>query len=401
VLESAAIEGGQAGRAWRPTAYAEQLHVGPLEGRFVLSIVDTDGDGLVVTSTGQVSGVQRRLRARVALASPALLAGLYAASVLRVEEPPARLIIVPYSAGIGDLPWIHLAAGREVWFATPDVSVNDPAALPQVAPGPLDTPGVRLPRMATARVLLARDGLVTVSDDRRPVEAHQLRAAGVRVEAVVTRTESFPALPIVDEAYYQRGARRNTANQPLNRAAGEYAGDAALAAKRDSLYSVREFEQVQIYLANGVAGPRLRGLVYVTGGVEIAEGERLRIDDGSLITEGTIHLRPGARLEVVHGASTRVQPALLATRGGALLVASAAEVRVHGLVYVSRVIDVQQGARVDVVGAIAGNDQGLSLRNRAGLLVVRYDPAVVGTPGLVVSDRDQVMAWVAGWEELP
>jgi hypothetical protein len=178
-------------------------------------------------------------------------------------------------------------------------------------------------------------------------------------------------------------------------------GDGTLAAKRDSLYSVHEFEQIQTYLASDAGMARLRGLVHVAGGVAIGEGERLLIEDGSLITEGTVHIRPGAQLEVVHGPAARTLPGLLVAGSGALLVAPGARVRVHGLLYASRVIAVEQGARVDVVGAMAGHDQGLSLRVRAALVVVRYDPAVAGTPGLLTRGGDAVMAWVASWEELP
>jgi hypothetical protein len=74
---------------------------------------------------------------------------------------------------------------------------------------------------------------------------------------------------------------------------------------------------------------------------------------------------------------------------------------VHGLVYINRVINVEEGARVDVVGAIVGNDPSLSFRNHATTVVIRYDPAVLGTPGLRVLREGPVVAWVALWEELP
>lgn len=75
--------------------------------------------------------------------------------------------------------------------------------------------------------------------------------------------------------------------------------------------------------------------------------------------------------------------------------------RAHGLVYASRVIDFGEDAVVDIVGAIAGADRGLSIRTLAATLIVRYDPAVLGTPGLRVLPDAPVVAWIALWEELP
>jgi hypothetical protein len=65
------------------------------------------------------------------------------------------------------------------------------------------------------------------------------------------------------------------------------------------------------------------------------------------------------------------------------------------------VIDLGEGAHVDVVGAVASADRGLSVRTVAATLVIRYDPAVLGTPGLVVAADAPVVVWVALWEELP
>jgi hypothetical protein len=84
-----------------------------------------------------------------------------------------------------------------------------------------------------------------------------------------------------------------------------------------------------------------------------------------------------------------------------LIVRGGAGLRVHGLVYASRVVDVSAGGRVDVVGAVLGADPGFSIVNAASLIAVRYDPAVLGTPGLRVADGAPVIAWVAAYEELP
>jgi hypothetical protein len=132
----------------------------------------------------------------------------------------------------------------------------------------------------------------------------------------------------------------------------------------------------------------------------------MTIVDGALITEGTVRLRWGASLEVIHSAASRALPGLVTlyhdvTDQGALIVAQSARLRVHGLLYADGPIDVWEGARIDVVGAVASTSPDLSFRNLGALVVIRYDPAVLGTPGLFARDDGRVVAWVASWEELP
>ncbi len=52
------------------------------------------------------------------------------------------------------------------------------------------------------------------------------------------------------------------------------------------------------------------------------------------------------------------------------------------------------------MGAVLGNDRDLSLTTE-GLVVIRYDPTVLGTPGLRMGLGRSVVAWVALWEDLP
>ncbi|MGQ0570220.1 MAG: hypothetical protein ACT4P5_11980 [Armatimonadota bacterium] len=405
ILESVAPDGRSPGRMWRPAAYSEVQRTGPLVGRVTLSIVDDPDGAVVVTSVGEVGGFRRRLRVRVMLTSPGLLAGLYGASFIRLEEPPAATFILPYGGGIGDRPWVHLAAGREIWFGTADVSINDPSAAIEVGPGPVDAPNgassaTRLPRPGPVRIALARGAELTLDRDRQRVDLEQLRASGVYVDGVVLGTEALPQLPDVDRSYYQALAEANRGNAGLNQAAGEYLGDGDLARKQDSLYSTREFEQVKAYVMAGLGPAGLRGAIYIRGGVLLG-GQRLQITDGALITEGTVHLSQGAVLEVTHSAATRTLPGLIVLGGGALIVNQGARLRAHGLVYAGSVIDIGDGAHVDVVGSIVGQDAGLSFRNHASTVVIRYDPAVMGTRGLRVSEDDPVVAWVVAWDELP
>jgi hypothetical protein len=86
---------------------------------------------------------------------------------------------------------------------------------------------------------------------------------------------------------------------------------------------------------------------------------------------------------------------------GSLIVAEGARLRVHGLVLASRVFDVLEGARVDIVGSVLAGDRGLSFRNTAASVVIRYDPAVLGTPGLAAAPDGPVIAWIASWEDSP
>jgi hypothetical protein len=104
---------------------------------------------------------------------------------------------------------------------------------------------------------------------------------------------------------------------------------------------------------------------------------------------------------VTHSAATRTLPGILALDNGALVVAGQARLRVHGLVYASRMIDIGADAGVDIVGAVLDNDPDLSFRSFAGSVVIRYDPAVLGTPGLRVRHDAPVVTWIAAWEELP
>ncbi len=164
---------------------------------------------------------------------------------------------------------------------------------------------------------------------------------------------------------------------------------------------MREDGQAMVELHWRLTPPRLRGVIHVSGGIVLLEGRRLEIADGALVTEGTVRLGEGASLEVTHTAATRTLPGLIILESGALIVGGDARLRAHGLVYASRVIDIREGARADIVGAVLGNDAGLSFRNTGGTVVIRYDPAVLGTPGLRVADQDPVVAWIAAWEELP
>ncbi|MDI6772683.1 MAG: hypothetical protein QME77_08860 [bacterium] len=406
VLETLTPDGRASGRGWRPEAYSEIVRVGPLEGRFTVSITDTPDGAVLITSAGEVGGVTRRLRARVYLASRALLAGIYGASIVRLEKPPAATFVVPYGAGARDLPWAHIAAEHGLWMATAGVSLNDPDARPVAGPGPVDMPdatkgAVLPPAAAGLRLLLAAAADLRVDEVFQPLGAQRLRAMGFPHEITIARTETLPAPPTVDQGFYQARASANTGNAALNQAAGRYTGDGALERKRDSLYTEEEFERLLRYLMAEQREHRFEGIIYVRGRVVLRSGQRLRVVEGGLVTEGAIYMEPEATLEITHSAATRTLPAIIALEKGELLLTRGARLRTHGLIYITRVLELTEGSEADIVGAVLSSGKGFSFVNSDSRAVIRYDPAVLGTPGLRVAGDEPVVAWVAAWEEVP
>lgn len=400
---------------------ASDVADGSSTGGFSIDIAD-GGDGeMIVTSTGEFGGVGRRIRARVVLASPALLAAIYSASTVRLE-PGAETFLVPYNPNPGgspsdgtrpgdagsdwiaarDRPWVHIAARRGLWLSTRNVSVNEPLGAFDTSPGPVDGPlpaATRAP--APLRILLSREADLVTEPDLRRTELHRLRTLGANVDGEVRRVDAFPAAPQIDRAYWRAAAAANTANAALHQAAGEYLLDQGLAQKTDSVYTAREFERLLDYLATGRRAPVLRGVVYVTGEVALAPGRRLRITDGALIADDWVQIGDQADLRIIHSAATRALPGLLVLDPGRLTVGRGARLDVHGLVFVGRVFDMIYGAQVHIVGSVIAADPVIGFNNLAATAVIRYDPAVLGTRGLRVPAGSPVVAWVAVWEERP
>lgn len=407
-LESTAPD-GRPGRAWRPAAYSEAFQSGPLPGRFTLTLSSEPGGAVAITSVGEIAGVTRRVRARVYLASPSMLAALYGAGLLRLEKAPAQMVITTYGPIVATQPWVHMAAGGGILFGTTEAAINDPAARYVAGPGPVDAPGLAGSLSAQtepARLVLKRGVDLTTGPEQRTVGAQDLRILGVRIDPAVVWTEVFPQAPAIDRGFMQALAAGHAGNAALNEAAGKHVGDDALTVKRDSRYTEAQFAQLEKYLQTRPRAATFRGVVYVTGPVTLGENQRIMIVDGALVAEGTVRLRWGASLEIVHSAASRALPGLVALQQGvagqgALIVAQSARLRVHGLVHTDGPIDVWEGARIDVVGAMTSTSPDLSFRNLGASVVIRYDPAVLGTPGLMVNEDSPVIAWVASWEELP
>ncbi len=333
ILETVAPD-GTIGSAWRPSVHSEVVSVGSLEGRFTLSLVDQPDAAVSIMSTGEVAGNVRRLRARAYLASPALLAALYGPGVIRLNGPNANVVILPYHA-VNDRPWVHIAAGGgiEVWHRA---LLNEPSTLIEFDPGPVPASNrVNDPSAIPARVLLARGTELSVHPGAWRPSDQARRALGLHIADPMLRADVLPQAPKIDQAFFQALAVANTANAWLNEAAGRHLGDGALALKRDSLYSGKQFYKLLQHLKVGSHPPAVQGIVYVDGLVELDYGQRLRILNGALVTKFGVVLEEGSSLEVTHTASTRTLPAILVSEEGRLDLGPRSRIRAHGLVYAS------------------------------------------------------------------
>lgn len=217
---------------------------------------------------------------------------------------------------------------------------------------------------------------------------------GIQADAHAIHVDEFPQPPEVDGALYRAWAAANAMNADLNETPAGYLKSRELTGKRDSLYTAIQFAQLLSYLSTGRHLPRLHGVVYATGGVALPAGRALWIIDGTLITEGTVQISRGASLEIVHSAATRTLPGLIAVNRGALAISPQARLRVHGLVFTDQVIDLSEGARMDITGSVLSNDAKTSLLNFAASVVIRYDPAVWARPVCVCLMGFQ---WLRGW----
>lgn len=402
ILESTAPDGSP-GRDWRPADFSEPVAAGSLEGRYVIAIENHPEWGLLVTSEGQAGGLRRRIRAHVVLAPPALLAGIYASASIRLVGEPASLVITPYG-GFAGRPWVHIAAGGEVWFGSDRIRVNDPAGALPLPPGPIDPLAVidrpeSRPAILPISLLLAGEAPLVLGEARREVDAERLRAAGIGV-AAVHRIDALPPLPEVVRGFYASLAEGNTANAALNRAAGRFSGDHDLEQKEDSRYDAAQMTRLLTYLNSRQPDESLRGAIYVSGRVTVPAGGWLHILDGALVTENTVKVEEEAELRVTHSARTRLLPGIIVLDPGGLVVGRGARLHAHGLVEAAQIIEMLEDATVEVVGAVAARASGLSLRNTGAAILLRYDAAVLATPGLRVRFREPIVAWVATWEEI-
>ncbi len=395
LLEARWPEAGSAGGRWPPEGFSEETLVGPLPGRYGVTFEPADGGALSVLSEGSAGGAIRRVRARVQMASPALLSGVYASSVIHFDGPGGALFVVPYGVENGGRRRVHVTAGEEIWFSSPTATLNLPPLPENLTPGPVAAE----PRPLA--ILLADGAGLALGEARRRTDAQSLHASGVRQIGEVLRTERMPAPPAVSRDYFRSLALANTANAAVNQRAGRFAGDADLERKADSLYDPRQMAAVLAYLASASDPTSLHGVVYVTGMVVVPRASRIAIADGALVADSTLIVERGAELSVTHGVRTRALPGVITLGQGAIVVAADARLRAHGLVYATRVVDTAPGALIEVAGAIMSGDASTSVRINGATVVVRYDFGVLGTPGLSPAAGGPAIAWIVSWEEPP
>jgi hypothetical protein len=185
--------------------------------------------------------------------------------------------------------------------------------------------------MGGIRISLPRAGIVSVGGADQTVDPIQVRAFGVPIDAITRKDSGLPDPPAVYREYFSAAASSNTDNASVNRAAGLLAGDADLAHKRDSLYSGAQFLNVVAYLAAERRAVVLRGVIYVRGIVVLSDRQELKIRDGALIAESTVHVGPAASLTIEHSAVSRTLPGLITLDLGKVSLAPEASLRVHGL----------------------------------------------------------------------
>jgi hypothetical protein len=374
---------------------------GGRSGEYVVSVSrDRDG-GFVLESRGQAGETVRRLRVRVRVAPPALLAALATPGTVKIDGYPAALVIAPYHPRSGELPWVHVMVGRGVWFASTQVTLNTRVPGVELAPGPVGTQGTAPTELSApgVRILLVGTAELTVGTEHSVANVTGLRTFGVPLENVVVRPGNFPRL-YVDRHYFKQLAAMNSANAALNRAAAGYVNDAPLYEKHDSVYSGAQFLHLISYAASRGVPLRLHGVIYVEGTVVLPVDARIVLEEGALVTESTLHLGPGAQLSVMHEQRTRTLPALLVLEQGQLTLAPGARLAAHGLVYVNQGIALAANAVLDVVGSVYVNHSGLAFVPTGAFAAIRYDPAILGTPGLLTVPGEPRVAWVVAWEEI-
>ncbi len=353
---------------------------------------------LSIVVRGDVGGARRRLKGLVRVGPQPLAYGVYARGSIVFDGSARTYVLSSRSARPGCRRAGDLATGGEIRFESPSVALNSfrgvglPLREGIIPDRALLGSGGRDPALGLIDVVLAGRAELRSGKSRTLVDLAELRqqVGELGIRRVRVR-EAIPAPSIAMDRY--RGlAEANTANAPLNTAAGWASARASLRAKVHSRYSEEDFEAILAYLRDQPSRS-LRGLVFVEGDVEMVEGTSLIIQDGSLVVAGDIGLKGGARLEVRHGPNTRALPGIIAGGDAIIEIAREAAMIVDGLLLAGSRVDVL-GGTLDVIGAVATG----SLVNKDGTIAVRYDPEVLVTVGLRRTAKGA--AELVSWQEL-
>lgn len=390
----------------RPLVEGYQEEMG--SGRFVIEKTVEDPPGTIaVTVRGEAGDSVRRIRVIARMVPKALGLGLYGGNTVALARG-ARVYVVPSTPAkkaeerMGDV-----AVARELWVEE-DAALNDldERALTlregrvkdHALFGLSSSIGadLRMREILPDLVATGTTDLVSVTKTRVIYDHDTLRREHPRVHVRALKREEV-SLPSADLEALRTLARSNVANADINRAVGERFFDRTLRDKANSQYTSAEFERILTYLdmkhRDTGREHRLGGVVYVEGLVNI--GRALHIDDGVLVVRGKIHVGDGARLEIRHGPQSRHLPGLVAaTDGGMIRVGHEAVMIVDGVVFASSGLHVSR-ATMDVSGAIIAG-QGVLVEG--GLVVVRYQPDVLGTIGLTRTHH--VLVRPVAWQEI-
>ncbi len=386
-LEGRAPDGSD-DASWRPHGYSEELQADGLRGRYTVEIHDVPGGSVAITSWGEVGTARRGVRVIAKVSPRALGYALFGGGLVAVEGQRAKLALAGPEED-GCLPRILAGLNAELWFRTRGSTLALISSCAEPRP--------------VAQLGIANPDRLTVGELHQPADTDRLQSFGIHVvhaDQVTTRRIAPETLPYVDAETFRRRAAANPANAELNRAAGRAFAWPSLQDKKDSLYTAEEFSLVLRYL-RGRDVPMV-GAIFAAGPATVPADAPLTIIDGFLVTDGGLTVEPGGRLTVQHHQRGRLLPGLLTvTREtyAPIVVGERARVAVDGLVVAQGVIEVREGATVDVAGAIVAADSDYGLRLYNAVLTVRYDPAVAGTPGIVGMGRRKVTA--LSWQEVP
>jgi hypothetical protein len=388
---------------------AEPLEAGSLRGSFTIDAVVDRGGGLYdITSTAEVRGTRRAVRATAKLSPPVLQFALFGSRLLRFEGE-SRTYVVPDSAPSACVAEARLSSNGEIWLVNEGVAINDfDGTVLRLRDG--DQPDHALrgngsgrpsPADPVGQIIVPDGAALTFGSTHYHLEdPFDIPRLAVRVGAAIIDEGRPEDLPDVDRAALRSLATRNAANAELNEIVGRQMGRLGLRLKRDSVYVREEFELIVAYLAYAPA-QSLTGPVYVRGPVVIPDGASVRIRDGSLVTEGSLTLEPGSSLEVRHSPRSRLLPGVVTIgESSPLVVQQDAVLIVDGLVYAERIFDAGEGATIDIAGALIAADPLLSFRNHSATVVIRYDPAVVGTIGIRPPSSVRAVARIVAWTEV-
>ncbi|HEY3246799.1 MAG TPA: hypothetical protein VGK88_00730 [bacterium] len=368
-------------------------------GRFAVESVDDQGGGFLrIVSRGEFRGLTRKVQATVKLSPGVLRYALFGDRLLRFEGSESRTYVVPASSARGCASGGLFGSNREVWIATPGVAINDFAGtlLPL-------RDGDQSDRVltATGQLVLPAGAVLTFGGDHRPVDdPAELSLEDIKLGAAIVVGGPPEEPPSIDRAVLQSLAEANTANAELNEAVGRRMGRPDLRLKRNSVYEREDFDLIVRYLTLA-PGEVLTGPIFVRSSAVVPDGASIRIVDGFLATEGSLTIKTGGRLEVRHSLRSRLLPGVVTIGATApLVVQQHGTLVVDGLVYAGRIFDAGEGAVIDIVGSLMAADPLLSFRNHSATVVVRYDPAVLGTIGIRPPPGVGAVVRIVAWTEV-